>query len=247
MNTSEVRKIVDTKVKTELAKLGFQKKNWYFLRDINEETIGRIGLNHSSYKGQGFAEAPMVGVKNTMVQQLIRELVPDKETWSEHEDGWPAAVFSANIGYFMPIHKWIEWHFINEDEIDEVIQNMIGSIKEYAIPAMKRMSDREGLLEELKIRRFLNPDPGLITPALLLLLGRKVEAIEFTQKVIEGINNWEPDHSMDDKIKEKARQMGYTEIIIDREPDSPEKIAKTRENDLKYYEPIAKRVADYKV
>lgn len=151
-----------------MAKIGFKRKKWLYLCNFNEETIGRIGLHHTSYRNQGFAEAPIVGVKNIGVHRVIRELVPDKETWSAYEDGWPAAIFSANIGYFMPIHRWVEWHFINEIDIDEVVHNMIGSIKEYGIPAMERMSDKEGLLQEIKSRRILNPDPRLIYSMMFL-------------------------------------------------------------------------------
>lgn len=247
MKTSEIRKIANAKIKSELARLGFKKKKWLYLCDINEETIGRIGFNHHSYRGQGFAEGPMVGVKNTKVQQVIRELVPDKETWSTHEEGWPAAIFTANIGYFMPTNKWEAWHFIDGVDIDEIIRDMIGSIKEYGIPAMERMSDRESLLNELKIRWFLNPDPGLITPALYLLLGRKAEAIEHTKKVIDAYNKWMPDHTVDDRIEEQARQRGYTLISNRLESESPEKIAAIRADRIKYYEPIAKRVAEYPV
>lgn len=247
MKTSEIRKLADAKIKAELARLGFKKKKWLYLCDINEETIGRIGFNHHSYRGQGFAEGPMVGIKNTRIQQIMRELVPEKENWSSHEDGWPAAVFTANIGYFMPANKWAEWHFKEDSDIDGVIINMIDSIKEYGIPAMKRMSDRESLLQELKVRWFMNPDPGLTTPALYLLLGRKAEAIEHTKKVIDAYSKWVPDHTVDDRIEEQARQRGYTVISNRSESESPEKVAAIREDRLKYYKPIAKRVAEYKV
>jgi hypothetical protein len=247
MKTSEIRRLVNAKIKAELAKLGFQKKKWHYLCDINEETIGRILFNHTSYTGQGFAEAPIVGVKNTRIQKIILELLQDIGDYSAKKEGWPAAAFSANIGYFMPINKWTRWHFIEGVDVDEVIRDMIGSIKEYGMPAMKRMSDRESLLKEIKVRRFLNPDPGLITPALYLLLGRKADAIEHTQKVIEAYKNWVPDHSVDDQMEERWRRQGYTVISERPEPESPEEIARIREDRLKYYEPIAKRVAEYPV
>jgi len=184
MSKKEFIKDVDSYVIEKLEKLGFTKKKELFYLPIDENTIGVIALPRATrYSKEAFSIAPVIGVINKQVEEIVHELTGQKRK---------GLTKSEFLGYLMPENSYREWEFHKSIPISFVARNMIKNIKKYGIPWMKKLSNMRYLAEEMEKDLAIPGGHYEALPIIWFLLGEKERAFNHINKVFEKVKGKNP-------------------------------------------------------
>ncbi len=161
--------------------LGWKKRHpGIFTMQLNEETLGWLGLNTGRGYGPGILEVnPVVGVANERLERFVAELMEIKYT-----PAIPPSV-SANIGYFTPEETYKKWMFQEGEDLEPLVVTLASAVETFGYPFMQRNADLHALY--LTIRDSGKGYPHMNQyriPAACALLGKTEEAEEFLEATL---------------------------------------------------------------
>jgi hypothetical protein len=227
---------INSSFKEQIERLGFRRKKDRFILEINDETIGWVCLDRVPYRGQGaFDLDPMIAIINRTIEQLICKF--EGREYNESQ----TATAIKNIGYMMPERSFKTYLFyetLSHEEIKALVKDMVDTIAKYAVPWMRRLSDREELMRGLEKERIsLNLARRYTLPVLYLLLGRKEQAIEYGKSQLTEIKDPKPFNA--------AEVFGGIEgVTVITPPSGP---FMPSQAEIKRYEAFLDRIIKYEV
>lgn len=156
-------------VTQDLSDLGFKKRQREILTcDLNEESIGWIGLNHGI--GEGIVSInPVIGIRHQPLEKLVAEISGDK-----FHPYLPPTI-STPLGSFLPKNQYPLWEFAEGCDNYKTEKDMIRKIKKCAIPFMRSHATFETMVPLLIEDRLAPSELQVMKriPAAYYLAGQK--------------------------------------------------------------------------
>lgn len=172
MKTKEFEKIIAEELKV----LGFSKKKYFFVKQLDELTIGSIGFFISSYQTPGTIYVnPVVGIHNKKIEEIYCMLT-GADTIKTCR-----GTISISIGYLIPPdYRYKEWRIFDNDNKNPTITDLIENITAFGIPFMKHYKAPGEMLKCLEERKYI-VDASYHLPIMYYVLGNKEQALNYIE------------------------------------------------------------------
>lgn len=160
--------------------LGFRKRRGeVYTVDVTESAQGQIGLNHVLHRRAQVVEInAVVAIRVEQVEELVA-----KATNSPVHPYDPPTL-SIHLGYLMPEEKYLPWTFGREDNIQELADQHVAEVADYALPFIRSNSRLEKVFELLSNGRFADVYSRTYRmPVVAVLLG----SLETNRYIDEGL------------------------------------------------------------
>jgi hypothetical protein len=172
-------------VASELAPLGFKKKNGVYVISLREGFWGTVGLNVAMNRGaDSIGINPIVGVRHEAIESLVESLAGEKLLPF-------APTISVAIGYLMPHTAYTEWSFGLPpfDSFSEAAK-MVTAIQKYGLSFMKEHSSIEAIITDLENNRFCFKESLIFRlPVAYLLSGKTQLAIDYVMHATQNLES----------------------------------------------------------
>jgi hypothetical protein len=199
----ELLKNFDKAVKKSLAEIGFKKlgTDRGFIKQINEETIGTIGISMTSKFTENIRLIPFVGVINVKAMEL--EELARADTESPLNRKALNNHLHIRVAYLLPESEKLpplfyneflradEWHLDKNSDIEAMAQQIATAISHYGLPFMESMGNAKVLYAFMSKLRSQNDYCDYVFnwrntfPKLLFLIGERDEAYTMLKEEIE--------------------------------------------------------------
>lgn len=159
-----------------LCETGFSKRrNEIFTFELNEETIGWVGLNRAIHRGDRLLEVnPVVGVRHQPLERRIATLRKEKF------HAYIPPTVSVHLGYLMPDRTYVPWLFSMEKDKVSLATKMVESLNEYGRPFMEANQSLEAICRTMETSGFGVPHQLTYRlPVAYFLLGNSRRAEEY--------------------------------------------------------------------
>jgi len=199
----ELLKDFDKAMKKALAEIGFKKlgTDRGFIKQINAETIGTIGISMTSKFSENIRLIPFVGVINVKAMELEELARADTE--------YPLNRKALNnhlhirIAYFLPESEKFpplayneflradEWHLDKNSDIEAMVQQMATAVSLYGLPFMESMGNARALYTFISKLRNQNDYCHYVfnwrhtLPKLLFLIGERDDAYTMLKEEVK--------------------------------------------------------------
>jgi hypothetical protein len=199
----ELLKNFDKAVKKALAEIGFKKlgTDRGFIKQINAETIGTIGISMTSKFSENIRLIPFVGVINVKaleLEELARadtEYPVNRKALNNH--------LHIRAAYFLPESEKLpplfhneflradEWHLDKNSDIEAMVQQIATAISRYGLPFMESMGNARALYAFMSKLRSQNDYCHYVFnwrntfPKLLFLIGERDDAYAMFKEEIQ--------------------------------------------------------------
>ncbi|MCZ6679047.1 MAG: hypothetical protein O7E52_17575 [Candidatus Poribacteria bacterium] len=148
-----ISEVMDT-AQRELRKSGMRKrKGGIYTCQLNQETLGWVGLNRAVGRGDGLLEInPVIGVRHQPLERILADIRGEK-----FHDYIPPSI-GVHLGYLMPQKEYTPWLFAEDRDNAAFVKNMVAAIMEYGQPFMETNSILDALCETMHHSGFGVPD-----------------------------------------------------------------------------------------
>lgn len=185
MKEKKFKDIVLEKMHNELLAVGMKKKKGVYIKDINDETLGWLGLNRMVRRKGTYIEInPVIGVRNHHIETLTDEIchqIPQKYLY---------ATISIPLGYLMPQHDYLPLEFNSDSEIEPVISEFSQNLREYGFPFFEKHSTLAQMRHGLENTLFYLPlDTEYRLAVCYYLLEEYQRASEYLQHELDKLKN----------------------------------------------------------
>ncbi len=162
-------------------KIGFKKKQYYFIKPIENNVIATLNFGMAAHKVQGHIYVNVaIGVSHKNIEELYIKL-------TEKSNALFQATISMQIGYLMPEDSFKEWDFVESTDNSNVFEDLLNCIQTYGFEYIEKMKDFNNLFEafEKRVSGVLNQSRDRYLPILHYLKGDKQKGIQFIEEAIE--------------------------------------------------------------
>ena len=199
----EMLRNFDKAVKKTLAEIGFKKlgTDRGFIKQINAETIGTIGISMTSKFSENIRLIPFVGVINVKAMEL--EELARADTESPLNRKALNNHLHIRAAYLLPESEKLpplfyneflradEWHLDKNSDIEAMAQKIATEVLQYGLPFMESMGNARALYAFISKLRSQNDychyvfNWQNILPKLLFLIGERDDAYAMLKEEIE--------------------------------------------------------------
>lgn len=162
-------------------RIGFKKKQYYFIKPIDNNVIATLGFGMILHKAKGHIFIDVtIGVSHKNVEQLYAKLVGIDKPLLQSTIG-------KQIGYLMPEKSYKEWDFIENADNTYVYEDLLKNIQTYGFAYQEKMKDFDNLFEAIEKREqgVLNQARDRYLPILYYLKGDKQKGLKSIEEAIE--------------------------------------------------------------
>ncbi|MGH2645171.1 MAG: hypothetical protein ACRDE2_14555 [Chitinophagaceae bacterium] len=161
--------------------IGFKKTKYFFIKGIDYEITATLhfGLAIQTLQRHIFVNVT-IGVSHKRVEELYAKLTGNKNSILKPTIG-------SQLGYLMPANDFKEWDFVEKQDNNDVLNDLLYCIKTYGFPYQEKMSDFNTLFKAFEKR-----EPGILhiardryLPILYYLKGEKQKGLKFIEEAIE--------------------------------------------------------------
>lgn len=199
---AKLKEDIESLVLDRLGRYGFVRKRPVYVKPLEDEVFGWVGLNTADYPALSECSVnPVVGVHNKKLERLIGQL---RER--DHSKRWFATV-AKPIGYLMPVGQFTTFSFAVGGDTEKGVQDVVSNIVSFGTPWMTQLVDLESLQKAVE-RESVREDASYRLPGIHLLQGNKNKALQVAgeyrkvwqgkgehetayEKFIERVANWE--------------------------------------------------------
>ncbi len=208
--SKELRKEVDKGISTICKAIGFKKKQYDYVKLLDDNVTATLSFGMTSYKVKGhiFVDV-IVGVSHRNLEQLYADLTDIDKSIVKH-------TISEQIGYTMPQNIYIEWDFIENADNTHVFEDLFKSIQTYGFIYQEKMKDFDNLFEAFDKRAsgVINYGRDRYLPILYYLKGNKEQGMKIIEEAIERMSKCLTDEEIRNGKKPE-------DVIILRAGESP--------------------------
>ncbi|MFT3740237.1 MAG: hypothetical protein QM786_15940 [Breznakibacter sp.] len=162
-------------------RIGFKKKQYYFIKPIDDNVIATLNFGFILHKAKGHVFIDIgVGVFHKFVEELYAKLTGiDKSVFKY--------TISLQIGDLMPGNSFKEWDFAENADNSYLYEDMLKNIQTYGFAYQEKMKDFDNLLEafEKRVPGILNQARDRYLPILYYLKGDKQRGLKAIEEAIE--------------------------------------------------------------
>ncbi len=193
----------------KLEEFGFRRRGYLLEYPMGDGFTGWLGLNQAVQglpKGQA-SIYPIVGVRD----QVVEAWLIDAGFAGKAKPFLASA--TVPLRYLMPEDERRDWIIDEQGNDDE--PELVAAIVTYGVPFMRRMADREAVVQQLLGERDRFGDAEARIPLLLLAMGRKADAL----RSIASTREWLAPR-LDEHAEEMRRLMDWETELISRTPEA---------------------------
>lgn len=153
-----------------LEEIGLQRKYGRFRMDVNDEVLGRIGLNRVAHRATRRVEVNVVaGVSHVPLELKVAEL---RSREPRKRYAVPATI-SRHLGYLTPRGRYTPWWFSEDTDVEAVAREMAAWVEKYAFPFYQEHQTLRDFYESMRTRRYggITQDHAYRVPLAALMLG----------------------------------------------------------------------------
>ena len=162
-------------------KIGFKKKQYYFIKPIDDNAIATLNFGFILHKTKGHIYINVgVGVSHKAIEELYAKLTElNKPVFKP--------TISLQIGYLMPENSYKEWDFIENADNSSVYENLLHCIQTYGFKYQEKWKDLDNLLETFEkiAPGILNQARDRYLPILYYLKGDKQKGLKVIADAME--------------------------------------------------------------
>jgi len=176
-----LKKEVERGLATICNKIGFKKKQYYFIKSIDNNVIATLNFGFILHKAKGHVFIDIgVGIFHKDIEELYTKLTGIDKSVFKH-------TISLQIGYLMPENSYKEWDFIENVDNSSVYENLLHCIQTYGFAYQEKMKGFDNLFEaiEKRVPGVLNQARDRYLPILYYLKGEKQKGLQFIGEAIE--------------------------------------------------------------
>jgi hypothetical protein len=179
--SKEFKKEVEKGVSAICGSIAFKKKQYYFIKPINENVLATLHFGIATHTAKGHILVnPTIGVSHKNIEELYAKLTGSSNTLIRTTIG-------SQIGYLMPSGSFKEWDFVENADNAYVLEDLLNHIQIYGFPYQERMRDFDNLFEAIEKRA-----PGVLhiardkyLPILYYLKGDKQRGLKAIDEAME--------------------------------------------------------------
>ncbi|MDD4553606.1 MAG: hypothetical protein PHP04_05345 [Bacteroidales bacterium] len=179
--SKEFIKEIEKGLSTICNKIGFKKKQYYFIKSFNDNVIATLNFGIVSHKVKGHIFVDVgVGVAYNDIEKLYTELTNIDKSIFKH-------TISEQLGYLMPHKNYKEWDFVENADNSNTFEDLLNCIQTYGFEYFERMKDFNNLFEAFETRTpgLLNQARDRYLPILYSMKGEKRKGIQFIEEAVE--------------------------------------------------------------
>lgn len=179
-HTKKLLAAVIADAEKELKRLGFSRIKGVYVRALEGDVFGWLGLNTATHRSDGRVGInPVVGVRHERIENMVEELI------GENEPKFSPTVSTA-LGYLMPEGRYLEWLIeASPFNCGPECQRMVEAIEVYGIPFMKQRCGLGSIFRDLEELPFTSKDAAIYrVPVAHWLAGEHSLAIAFVDNQI---------------------------------------------------------------
>lgn len=162
-------------------RIGFKKKQYYFIKSIDKNVIATLDFGFILQKAKGHVFVDIgVGIFHKDIEELYTKLTGIDKSVFKH-------TIRLQIGYLMPENSYKEWDFIESIDNSSVYENLLLCIQTYGFAYQEKMKDFDSLLEafEKRVPGILNQAQDRYLPIFYYLKGDKQKGFKAIEDAIE--------------------------------------------------------------
>lgn len=175
-------KSILTAIEQRLKSLSFKKQPVGFLRALEPNVSGYVGLLVSTHLPRGrIGVSAVIAVISKPVEDAIRKLSDNSPYVNE-------LTLSTQVGYITPEANYLQWIF--DPALPELtgpeIEKIIRAIGKYGLAFMHEHTTLDSIITELEAKHFTtNEVRQYRLPVIYLLAGRREKALWFVNQELE--------------------------------------------------------------
>jgi hypothetical protein len=179
--SKEFKKEVEKGLSAICDKIGFKKKQCYFIKPMDDNVIAILHFGMVTHASKGHIYINVgVGVSYKNAEKLLYFLLGRDKVIFDH-------TILQQIGYLMPENTFKEWDFVEDANNTRVFEDLLKSIQAYGFPYQEKMRCFDNLLQSFERR-----DAGILyiardryLPILYYLKGDKQRGVQAIEEAIE--------------------------------------------------------------
>ncbi|MEP0827209.1 MAG: hypothetical protein HRF51_01695 [bacterium] len=183
-----LKKEVERCLRVELERIDFRRSKGSFLKTINDQTDGWLGLTPAILQQYGVVDIfPVVGVLNKPIWNLAQQ-------WWGYEPpkGWIWPTASEPLYKLANAPESYSWQFDRIEKIPTLVKDLADRISHYGISWINRLSSAESLLEYILSHGAHGVEfTKYAIPAAYIVLNRREEARQYVQRALREIEEHE--------------------------------------------------------
>lgn len=179
----EIVSFVFSLAASQLTALGFRKRagGGIFTRELAEASLGLLGLNDATNRGDGKLEIfPVVGVRHQELERLVAQIKGKK-----YHSYFPATI-STHLGYVMPENTYVPWLFAEGEDNEAIVRQMVEAVREHGCGFMDESASLEAITRKLEQGIGIRFQLAYRRPVAYWLLGRRADA----EAAVEAERTW---------------------------------------------------------
>jgi hypothetical protein len=187
MDTFKLKdKEIDKVINDSISSIGFKKsKKGIYAKSVSDNVEILLIIEKTDRRtGNTFYLNPIVAIIDKHVEILYHELVTDIDTSKEIVN---TAIVS--LGYLTPENKYLTWTIpvtYSEAQTKEVVVNLVSTFRNYAMPYLETLKERNELLISLQTSKLgLQKINHYKIPILYYLLGAKDKGLEYVRNILQ--------------------------------------------------------------
>ncbi|MCQ2217429.1 MAG: hypothetical protein MJZ33_02960 [Paludibacteraceae bacterium] len=214
---NEAKKNIEKQMEERILSMGFVKKKKDYYKKWGADIYAVISISSSTgYHVHCRRYGITIEIINEEVQKYEHKLMNE-----DPKRNLPT--LSIQLGYLMPVRRFMEWEFSYENSNEETFSEMFNAIETYAFPFWDKCSDFDRLLN-----LFLNREVfmsisvrEIVLPILYYMRGEKDKGVQITK---EALSRMKKERSEDGVVRselgvvtELERYLSYVERYMQLE------------------------------
>lgn len=162
-------------------RIGFKKKQYYFIKSIDNNVIATCGFGMATHVAKDHIYVNVIiGVSHLDVEELYAIL-------AEIDKPLLQTTIGIQIGYLMPESCFKEWDFVENADNSSLYEDILKNIQTYGFAYQEKMKNFNNLLEafEKRVPGVLNQARDRYLPILYYLKGDKQRGLKAIEEAIE--------------------------------------------------------------
>jgi len=161
--------------------IGFKKKQYYFIKPINNTVIATLHFGMATHTDKGYIYVNVtIGVSHKNVEDLYVKLTGNNNPLFQSTIG-------IQIGYLMTGNSFKEWDFAENADNSSLYQDILKNIQTYGFAYQEKMKSFDNLFEayEKRVPGVLNQARDRYLPIFYYLKGDKQKGLKTIEEAIE--------------------------------------------------------------
>jgi hypothetical protein len=186
LSSHDLKRRVFAMLREELGQAGLLRRDdRTYTWDLGGDAVGWLGLQIATYRKEGFAVSPVIGVRHEVVERLLAGFLGTKP------HPYLPATIGVHLGYLMPDERHVSWNFAPDADISPTVENLVEAFLSHGRPFASQNRSLDAIVKRMEEPGYGSADSHAYRlPIAYSLRGEYHRAVSFLREYgrkIEGL------------------------------------------------------------